>query len=315
AGRQILVLDPAGQICPPGVVGEIFIRSPYLTAGYVQRPEATRQSFIQSPLHQSFHDPVYRTGDLGRWLLTDTLEFLGRRDQQLKIRGMRVELEEIEAVILRYDGIAACAVEARPGETGEPRLVAYLVLSRRDAPERAELPVALRRFLGTYLPQHMLPAFFVIIEALPRTASGKVERRALPAPDWEQHFLQEGFVGPRTPLETQLSEIWTQVLGRERVGIHDNFFQIGGHSLLATQLIARIRHELQRELALPAFFEAPTIAELTQLLEHTQAEPEASISIAHSIGGEQIFVSAFDQLSEEEITSLLQHILNESSGN
>ena len=202
---------------------------------------------------------MYKTGDLARYRPDGNIEFLGRADHQVKIRGFRIELGEIEAALGQHPAVREAAVLAREDTPGEKRLVAY-VAAESTTDE-------LRRFLKDKLPEYMVPAVFVLLDALPLLSNGKIDRRALPAPDRTRPELDKAFQTPRTPTEGHLAEIWAQLLGIERVGIHDNFFDLGGHSLLATQLVSRVRETFQVEISLRRLFEAPTVAGLAESIE------------------------------------------------
>ena len=206
---------------------------------------------------------MYKTGDLARYLPDGNIEFLGRADHQVKIRGFRIELGEIEAALGQHPAVRQAVVLAREDVPGEKRLVAYVVAEREAFPTTTDL----RRFLKDKLPDHMVPAVFVSLDALPLMPNGKIDRRALPAPDRSRPELDKAFVAPRTPAEEILAEIWARLLDVERIGIHDNFFDLGGHSLLATQLVSRVREAFQVELPLRRLFEVPTVAGLAESIE------------------------------------------------
>jgi amino acid adenylation domain-containing protein len=271
-GRQILILDKNQQLCPIGVIGEIYIRSQYLTIGYFQRPEETQKVFIQNPLHNEYPDPVYRTGDLGRYLPDANIELYGRIDNQVKIRGSRVELEDIESALSHHPLIRDQVVIAQSNEEDDQRLIAYLVLNQEQVLTVSEL----RHFLRNKLPEYMMPAVIVFLNALPLTPNGKVDRRRLPMPDWTDPNLEQAFVAPRTLVEEVVANIWSEVLSVSQVGIHDNFFELGGHSLVATQVISRVRDALRVEIPLRTFFEAPTVAGLVKSIETTSWTEQAS---------------------------------------
>ena len=203
---------------------------------------------------------MYRTGDLARWRADGVLDFLGRADAQVKLRGFRIEPGEIEAALVRHAGVAQAAVIAREDQPGDKRLVAYVV----PAGDQAVDPAALRAHLGQSLPDYMVPSAFVALDRLPLTPNGKLDRKALPAPDRTPSTLRRA---PRTPQEEMLCALFAEVLGLERVGIDDNFFALGGHSLLATRLISRIRATLDVELAIRSLFEAPTVEALVKRLD------------------------------------------------
>ncbi|HSK76239.1 MAG TPA: amino acid adenylation domain-containing protein [Thermoanaerobaculia bacterium] len=252
-GVQLLVRNPAGELAGVGELGEIAIRTPYLAAGYLNDPELTRERFVAD---------LYGTGDLGRYLPNGEVDFHGRADLQVKIRGYRIEPGEIEAVLASLPGVREAVVVAR-----EERLVAYVV------PGREVTAAALREGIRERLPQPMVPSAFVILERLPLTPNGKVDRRALPEP---AESPETTAVAPRTPLEEALAALWREVLGRETVGVHDDFFALGGHSLLATRLVFRIEEALGREIGLRSLFEAPTVADLAVLLESRESGGAAS---------------------------------------
>lgn len=257
-GAAALVVDDKGRVCPPGMVGEIYIRTPYRTLGYYQQPELTNQVFIQNPFSNNPNDIVYKTGDLGRILEDGNFECLGRRDGQVKIRGLRIELGEIENHLRLHTLVMDVVVVDREDSNGNKYLCAYVVLKEEFESGK------LRDFLLQFLPESMIPSVFVVMDALPRTISGKVDRRSLPAPNRQQ---SRTFVAPRTPVEAQLAQIWAQVLNLDRVGLNDNFFELGGHSLNATQLVSRVGKAFQVELPLRSLFESPTLATQAESIE------------------------------------------------
>jgi amino acid adenylation domain-containing protein len=266
ANINVYIVDDHLQLVPAGVVGEVCIGGVAVAVGYWKDEEKTRASFVPDPFATRPGGRIYRTGDLGRWLPDGSVEFIGRRDGQVKVRGYRVELGEIEAVLRQHPAVREAVVlvtEQHSGaRSGEPReLVAYLVADR----DRGG-PGELRDFVRDKLPVYMVPRAFVYLERLPLTPSGKVDRRALPLADLSAPDLEQGYQAPRTPFEQALADIWMEVLGVERVGINDNFFDLGGHSLLATQVISRVRGTLGVELGLRNLFETPTVAELALAL-------------------------------------------------
>ncbi|HEY6186696.1 MAG TPA: amino acid adenylation domain-containing protein, partial [Pyrinomonadaceae bacterium] len=260
-GAQALLLNKRGEPCSSGTVGEIYIQTPYRTHGYYNQPELTAEVFIQNPFSSDPTDIVYRTGDMARLLDDGNFEYLGRRDQQVKVRGNRVELSEIENLLRAHQSVKDVAVIDREDASGHNYLCAYVVL---DAPE--ELP-AVRQAIAAELPDYMTPSAFIVMDELPRTMSGKVDRRALPAPGESRAGLESEYVGATTMVEEVLVELWSGVLGVKEVGIHDNFFRLGGHSLLATQLLSRVRESFEVEVALRRLFEAPTVAGLGAVIE------------------------------------------------
>ncbi|MER7009269.1 amino acid adenylation domain-containing protein [Dactylosporangium sp. NPDC000555] len=252
-GRQVVVLDPAGELCPPGVTGEICVHSPYLTPGYRDDEGQTAQRFVTGLLPE-VPGVLYRTGDLARLRPDDlALEFAGRVDNQVKVSGIRLELEEVEAAVARHPGVRQCAAAVRGGPDGPGRLVAYVVTDDGTA------PAGLRAFLRDSVPAHMVPADVVALPALPRTANGKVDRAALPAPAGRPDTGVE-HVPPRTFLERQLAGLVAEVLGVERVGVHDDFFALGGNSLQAARLVNRAREALGLELSLQSLLTDPTVS-------------------------------------------------------
>ena len=267
ANTQIYILDTQLQPVPIGVPGELHIGGAGLARGYLNRPELTQEKFIPNPFSTDPHSRLYKTGDLTRYLPDGNIEYLGRIDNQVKIRGFRIELGEIEAVLSQYSHVQASCAIAREDIPGDKRLVAYIV----PHPEVTPIISELRQLLKSKLPEYMVPNAFVMLESLPLTPSGKVDRRALPAPDLLSE-LSVKYVAPRTLIEELLAQIWTQVLKVEQVGIHNNFFELGGHSLLATQVVSRIRNIFKVELPLRELFATATVAELAQSIEQLQQQ-------------------------------------------
>ncbi|MFL5385473.1 MAG: amino acid adenylation domain-containing protein [Longimicrobiaceae bacterium] len=260
ANTSALILDRAGRLVPPGVAGEIHLGGRCVGLGYLGDARKTGAAFVPDPFASRGGARLYRTGDLGRYRADGGIECLGRLDEQVKIRGFRIEPGEVEAALLRLPGVRGARVLAREAPTGERRLVAYLAA---DEPEAVRAP-ALRAHLRARLPEHMVPGAFVVLAALPLTPGGKVDRGALPAPRWEPG---EAYVPPRTPAEEILAGIWAEVLGVERVGVHDSFFELGGHSLLATRVLSRVRRAFGAEVPLRALFEHPTVAGLGERVQ------------------------------------------------
>ena len=266
ARTQVYLLDSYLTPVPVGVPGELCLGGAGLARGYFNRPALTAERFVPDPFSGVPGARLYRTGDLARYWSDAHLEFLGRIDHQVKIRGFRIELEEIEQTLVECPAVREVAVLAHEDVSGDKRLVAYVVWAGRHGsdPEVADL----RSFLRDKLPEYMVPSIFVSLEALPRTTSGKVDRRALPAPSDEKRRASTGaFVKPRTPTEEMLAQIWADVLGVEQIGVTDDFFALGGHSLKATQVVSRVRDVLGAPLPLRAVFEVPTVAGLSVKLE------------------------------------------------
>ncbi|HEX6041076.1 amino acid adenylation domain-containing protein, partial [Longimicrobium sp.] len=263
ANTTALVLDRGGRLAPPGVAGEIHLGGRCVGLGYLGDPARTAAAFVPDP----YGPPgarLYRTGDLGRCRADGAMECLGRLDEQVKVRGLRMEPGEIEGLLRRVPGITDARVLAHDAAPGDRRLVAYVAA----APPASVQPAALRAHLAAHLPQAMVPAAFVVLPALPRTPGGKVDRQALPAPAWDEGAA---YVAPRTPVEEIVAGLWARALGVERVGVHEPFFALGGHSLLATRLVARARRELGVEVPLRAFFEHPTVAGMSGLVQRALA--------------------------------------------
>lgn len=263
---QAYILDRYLQPVPVGVWGELLIGGVGLARGYLNQPELTTEKFIPNPFSDEPEARLYKTGDLVRYLPDGNIEFLGRIDNQVKIRGFRIELGEIETMLGQHPAVRETLLLVREDAPGDKRLVAYLIPKHEPAPTTSEL----YHFLREKLPNYMIPAAFVMLETIPLTPNGKVDYRALPAPDQAQLELEETFVAPRTPVEEKLASIWANVLGLEQIGVHNNFFQLGGHSLLAIQVISRLRQAFEIELSVRSLFEAPTVAELAELIEITR---------------------------------------------
>ncbi|HEY0513939.1 MAG TPA: non-ribosomal peptide synthase/polyketide synthase, partial [Thermoanaerobaculia bacterium] len=262
---RIYLLDPHLQPVPIGVPGEIFLGGAQVARGYLGRPELTAERFVPDPLGGRVGERLYRTGDLARYLADGNVEFLGRIDLQVKVRGFRIELGEIEAILTDYPGVRQAAVLAREDGSGGRRLVAYL------APAVPEEEI--RDFLKTKLPDYMVPSAFVGLEVLPLTPTGKVDRRALAAIEVALGPT-EGYVAPRTVVEKLLAGIWAELLGRDQVGIRDDFFHLGGHSLLATQVLSRVRRLLRVELSIRTLFESATVEALARQVERAREDAD-----------------------------------------
>ncbi|MEW5929719.1 MAG: amino acid adenylation domain-containing protein, partial [Gemmatimonadota bacterium] len=259
ANARAYVLDREGRPVPAGVPGELYLGGAGVARGYLGRADLTAERFVPDALSGGRGERLYRTGDRVRWTAEGELEFLGRTDQQLKVRGIRVEPGEIEAALREHAAVREAAVVPREVRPGVAQLVAYVAARPGTAAGASEL----RAHLRERLPEHMVPAAFVAMERLPLTPSGKLDRRALPAPEQES----AAYAAPRTPVEEVLAGIWAEVLGVERVGVEDGFFDLGGHSLLATQVVSRARRAFGVEVPLRALFDAPTVAGLAGRVE------------------------------------------------
>jgi amino acid adenylation domain-containing protein len=273
ANTQIYILDAYGQPLPIGVPGELYIGGDGVARGYLNRPELTQEKFLPDPFSQHPEARMYRTGDLARWRPDGRIEFLGRIDHQVKLRGFRIELGEIENVLTQHPAIRQAVVLAREDTPGDKRLAAYLTVHpNAAAPTVSEL----RAFLQTQLPEYMLPAVFTTLEAFPLTPNGKVDRRALPAPETSRPELANNFVAPRNETERMLAGIWQEALKLEQVGVDDNFFELGGHSLLVVQIHQQILLHFQTDLTIAQMFQFPTIRSLAQHLSRSTVEPASS---------------------------------------
>jgi amino acid adenylation domain-containing protein len=268
---QIHLLDRYGNLVPVGIRGEVHIGGVGVTRGYLGRPDLTAASFLPDPFSSWPGARLYRTGDLARRLPDGNLEFLGRGDHQVKLRGYRVELGEVEAVLQRHPLVRRAVVALHAGASGPGALVAYIVPTRAaDLESHDDFLNQLRGFLRQTLPDYMIPGAFVLLDSLPLTPAGKLDRRALPAPARRHPELESRYVAPRNSLEELLAGTFSQVLGVDAVGVHDGFFELGGHSLLATQVVARLRRALGIELPLRTLFEAPTVAGLARAVASLQ---------------------------------------------
>ena len=290
ANTRVYVLDAGMQLVPPGVPGKLYVAGDGLARGYVKRPGLTAERFVPDPVSGEPGARLYDTGDLARWRHGE-LEFLGRVDSQVKIRGFRIEPGEIEAVLESHPGVQAAAVVPRQDRPGDKRLVAYVVPGAEGA-----TPAALRQWLQEQLPQFMIPGAIVLLEALPLTVNGKLDREALPAPELSRQPAAE-LVAPRTPLEEQVAGLWREVLEVERIGVHDSFWDLGGHSLMATKILSRVRQAFGIDLPLSSLFLNPLLGEF--------AEAVGQGVLAAAGGAAADLLAELDGLSDEEIRVLL----------
>ncbi|HEX5444986.1 MAG TPA: amino acid adenylation domain-containing protein, partial [Pirellulales bacterium] len=289
-GCQVFVLDEQMQPVPVGVPGELYLGGTGLARGYLNRPGLTAERFIASPFVQQSRtslrehseangdNRLYKSGDRVRWRPNGELEYLGRLDQQVKIRGFRIELGEIESHLGQHPQVREAAVVAREDQPGDKRLVAYIVPRHDEGNGHIEL----RDWLRERLPEYMLPAAFVTLDALPLTPNGKLDRRSLPRPN-ASSLAVRGYVAPRSDTEAALADLWRELLGVERVGIDDNFFDLGGHSLLAMQLMTRLRERFHAEVPLRRLFEEPTVARLARVIDSTLPDCNGDLSLAETM--------------------------------
>ncbi|PYV86437.1 MAG: hypothetical protein DMG05_19735 [Acidobacteria bacterium] len=263
ANAQIYILDGRLQPVPAGTAGEIHVGGPSLARGYHNHPDLTEEKFIPNPFSQEPGSRLYKTGDLARLLPDGQIAFLGRIDDQIKIRGYRIEPNEIVSALNRHPNIRESLVVAREDASGDKQLVAYVVLHSDSGLAHTDLC----HFVSHSLPEYMVPAAFVQLEAFPLTPHGKIDRAALPEPTTENRLKDESFEAPRSPVEERLAGILTILLGVPEIGIDDNFFQMGGHSLLGAQVIAQVRDGFGVELSLRSLFENPTVREMSAEIE------------------------------------------------
>lgn len=274
SNTQLYILDSYLQPVPIGVAGELYISGIGLARGYLHQAELTAEKFIPNELSDKAGARLYKTGDIARYLLDGNIEFLGRIDHQVKFHGYRLELEEIEATLKRHSSVQDALVNVRMNEIGDKRLVAYVILHEGPMSTTDNLSL----YLQTKLPDYMVPSSIVVLEEWPLTSNGKLNRQALPMPDWNSSMLADTYVAPCTPIENVLADIWAQLLGIEKVGIHDNFFDLGGHSLLATRFFARLRGIFPIDIPLRSIFDAPSIKQLAKLIEDNLIDKIESLS-------------------------------------
>jgi len=286
-GIEVILLDDEGNEVGVNQAGEIAVKSRYLSPGYWQRPDLTRAAFIPDP--KGGDTRIYLTGDLGRMMPDGCLVHLGRKDNQVKIRGYKVETAETEAALLSLDNIKSAHVTAQQERPGIKRLVAYLVPCKRPAPTVSTL----RRKLAETLPDYMLPSVFVVLDAFPLTPTGKVERKELPAPHGSRPELDNPYVAPRTSIEEKLTKIWAEVLAIQQVGIHDSFLDLGGHSLLATQVISRVINTFNVELPIRFLFGSPSVADMAMVITENMAKKAGDKELARML-------AELESLSDEE---------------
>jgi non-ribosomal peptide synthetase component F len=297
---EVYVLDSKLQPVPIGIPGELHIGGPGVARGYLNRADLTSQKFISNPCSDNPAGRLYKTGDIVRYHDDGHLEFLGRADNQIKIRGFRVELEEIERAIRSHEAVENCVVIATGGD--DKRLVAYLITTDGSREAISDL----RNVLKTKLPSYMVPATFEVIDEFPLTSSGKINRRALPEPQFNRAISDATVDLPGTPLEEMLLEAWREVLKVDQIGVNENFFDLGGHSLLAARLVSNIRAIFDVELNMVDIFEAPTISSLAEMLYPRVAQTESDSDLAK-------LIEELAGLSEEEAQMRLERELGMQS--
>lgn len=295
ADKKVHILNPHLQTVPVGVMGELFVGREGVARGYLGQPDLTAENFIPDPFSDEPGARLYRTRDRARYLSDGKIEFLGRLDHQVKIRGFRIELGEIESALREHPAIKE-AVSVVKSANDEKYIAAYVVPVSQPAPAAAEL----RTFLKQRLPEYMAPSTFVLLDQLPLTATGKLDRAALPEPNHSHREHGSAFIAPRNAVEETLVEIFAEVLGIEKIGIHDNFFDFGGHSLLATRVVARIRKMFNTELPLRNFFENPTVAEVAEFLKSHEPVPGRMEEM-------MVLMRKIESLSTDDLEELLRH--------
>lgn len=280
------ILDRWMNPVPVGLPGELYIGGEALARGYAARPEATAALFVPDPFGQIPGARLYKTGDICRWRVNGEIEFLGRVDHQMKVRGFRIEPGEVEDVLDRHAQVQSAVVLLREDQPGDRRLVAYVVPAGDSPPSVTEL----RRHLKSHLPDYMVPVAYVVLESLPLTPNGKVDRDALPQPDGSRPAIETEWVPPRNDLEDKLAAVWSDVLGIDRIGVHDDFFDLGGYSLLATEVVYRIRQTVGRSIPVATLFNAPTIARLAGLLDSQQPSEDMHwvVRLNDATGGQPV---------------------------
>ncbi|HEY0547314.1 MAG TPA: condensation domain-containing protein, partial [Pyrinomonadaceae bacterium] len=292
---EVYILDEHGQAAPMGVAGEICVGGKGLARGYLKRAELTAERFIAHPMGSEGGARLYRSGDRGRYKPDGEIEYLGRIDQQVKIRGYRIEPGEIEAALAEHTGLREAIAIAHEDAPGDKRLVCYLVARHASAPGVSEL----REYLQSRLPDYMIPATYIFLDELPLTANGKLDRKALPAPDASRPALEQNYVAPARPLELLLAQMWCEILGLERVGLDDNFFELGGNSIKGAIFINHLQERLGEIIHVVTIFTSPTIAQLAAYLEEHYSE-----AVARIVGSERSKVSGSDTVEHDRAGTL-----------
>jgi acyl carrier protein len=307
ANTKIYVLDEAMEVVAEGVRGEIYIGGEGVGRGYWRKAGETAAKYVPDPYSEVGGERLYRTGDEGRVVAGGEVVYEGRLDEQVKVRGMRLELGEVERVLEEKEGVKEAVVVLKERANVGKQLVGYVVEEEGEAASEEEL----REYLRERLAEWMVPVRYVKVERLPLSPSGKVDRKALPAPSSAWNEVQQDYVAPRTQIEKELAAICTQVLGVERMGVHDNFFDLGGHSLLVMQVVSRVRQLYNVALPLGQLFESPTLAGLAQTINALREAADdpataatATITAASKSLDKQL--AELDQISDEEVKALLE---------
>jgi acyl-CoA synthetase (AMP-forming)/AMP-acid ligase II/acyl carrier protein len=291
---KVYILDKNLQPVPVGIVGELYVSGYGLARGYFQRQELTNEKFISNPFGQFPYHRLYKTGDLGRYLPDGNIEFLGRIDDVVKIRGYRVDLGELEAILSKHPQISQAVTTTHGENAKEKFLAAYFIPVVGQTVSTSEL----RKFLADQLPDYMIPSVFMPMESFPLSPNGKVNRKVLPVPTQHRPELNQNYIPPQNPTQELLAEIWSEVLGIQRIGIDDNFFHLGGHSLKAIQLIGQIQKTYELDITIRHLFNYPTIGELTTVLGELAGSEEIINEISRTI-------QEISQLSPEQIQAML----------
>jgi acyl carrier protein len=292
--KEILLMDQTGKELGFNEVGEIAVRSRYLSPGYWRRPDLTKTKFMPDP--RGGEETIYLTGDLGLMLPDGCLVYKGRKDFRVKIRGYGVELAEVEKSLLEHEAIKEALLVSRRTALGKASLVAYFTSVTQPGPTVSEL----QRFLKQKLPDYMIPSIFVQLAALPLTATGKIERRMLPRFGNARPNLDTRFVAPTSPSEGELARIWSEVLSIDSVGIHDNFFDLGGHSLAATRIVSRVIQQFHLEIPLQSLFQSPTVGEMAAVIAQHQGKRLSEAELNRMVG-------ELESISDEEAERLLSN--------
>jgi acyl-coenzyme A synthetase/AMP-(fatty) acid ligase/acyl carrier protein len=304
---QAYVLDQRMQPVPIGVPGELCIGGVQVARGYLNRPELTAERFIADPFSKQQGRKLYRTGDLARFRPDGGIEFLGRIDHQVKIRGYRIELGEIESVLRQHSAIADVIVMAREDVPGDKRLIAYVQRKADQTLKSSDL----HKHSVAKLPDYMVPSAFVLLDKMPLLSNGKVDREALPTPEYSRQLLEEEYVAPRNEVEESLAKIFAEVLGIEKIGVNDNFFLLGGHSLSATQVITRLRETLGADVPLRRIFEEPTVSGLATAVEEFKTRPQDDIIEViprDNDEEDEPLAALLEQMTKEELQALLMDV-------